>query len=156
MGSSNQSSFGQPISQLGRPASYAAEPFTTGEHGRLMPEPASFHRPLSAGSAYAGGLTVPQNQVYVVHNDSQAAPATIYHEDGAQIVELLPRYAAGASTSRRDGAHDTVSDVRSFSDSGSDGGRTATTDAATLLQGHRRPNMIQKPANGIYSGGPSR
>ena len=198
MGSSNQSSFGQPVSQLGRSPSYAAtetfttgehgglilepasflrllsngsayaggpasqlgrssyaatETFTTGEHGRLNPEPASFLRPLSNGSAYAGGPAVQQNQVYVPHNNSQAPPVAIYRHDGAQIVEPPPRYAAGAPTSRREGAHDALSDVHSFSD-GSDGGRTATTDTATLLQEHRSPSMIKKPANGMYSGGP--
>lgn len=157
MGSSNQSSFGQPVSQLGRSSPYAAEPFTTGEHGRLIPEPASFHRPLARGTAYAGGPAAPQNQVYFAHNDSLAPPVTIYHEDGAQIVELPPSYALGASASRREGAYDALSDVRSFSDgSGSDGGRTATTDTATLFQEHRRPNMIKKPAKGIHSDGANR
>lgn len=156
MGSSNQSSFGQSVSQLGRSSPYAADPFTTGEHGRLNPEPASFRRPLSSSGAYAGGPAAPQNQVYVVHNDSQSPPVTIYHEDGAQIVELPPRYAAGASTSRGDGA-DALSDVRSFNDGGSDGGRTATTDATTLLQEQSRAYyMTKRPANGIYSGGPNR
>ena len=151
MGSSNQSSFGQPVSQLGRSSSYAAtEPFSTGEHGRLIPEPASFLRPLSSGSAYAGGPAAQQN--HVAHNNSQAPPVATYHQDGAQIVEPPPRYAAGAPTSRREGAHDALSDVHSFSD-GSDGGRTATTDTATL-QKHRSPSMIKKPANGMYSGGP--
>jgi hypothetical protein len=155
-GSSNQSSFGQPVSQLGRLSPYAAQPFTTGEHGRLIPEPASFHRPLASGSAYAGGPAALQNQAYVVHNDRQAPPVTIYHEDGAQIVELPPRYAEGASTSRMEGAYDTLSDVRSFSDTGSEGGRTVSTDAATLLQEHRRLNVIKKSANGKYLDGANR
>jgi len=156
MGSSNQSSFGQPVSQLGRSSPYAAEPFRTGEHGRLNPEPASYHRPSSSGTAYAGGPAAPQNQVYVVHNDSQAPPVTIYHQDVTQVVELPPSYAAGASTSRREGAYDAHSDIRTFSDTGSDGSRTATTDAKRL-QEHRRPTMIKKPASSsLYSDGANR
>ena len=32
------------------------------------------------------------NQVYVIHHDSAAAPVTIYHQSGTEIVELPPRY----------------------------------------------------------------
>ncbi|KAF5313561.1 hypothetical protein D9611_010191 [Ephemerocybe angulata] len=33
-----------------------------------------------------------ENKVYVAHHDGNAAPVTIYHEDGTELVELPPRY----------------------------------------------------------------
>jgi hypothetical protein len=128
LGSSNPSS-------MARSSGYAVEPFVMpGEDGRRNELPPGPSRVLSAGST----SHAPQNQVYVVHHDSQAPPVTIYHEDGTQVVELPPRYLAGASS---------PTSARSVSDGRSDGGRTASTsEPPSFLREHRRPTTVKKPA----------
>jgi len=37
--------------------------------------------------------------VYVVHHDGGRAPVTVYTDEGAEVVELPPRYAAGSTSS---------------------------------------------------------
>ena len=119
------------------PSGYSVEPFVMpGEDGRRNEHPPRSSRALSAGST----SHVPQNQVYVVHHDSQAPPVTIYHEDGTQVVELPPRYPAGASS---------PTSARSVSDGRSDGGRTeSASEPSTFLREHRRPAAVKKPAKG--------
>ena len=128
LGSSNPSS---SSNLMGRSSGYAVEPFVMpGEDGRRNELPPGPSRAVSAGN--------PQNQVYVVHHDSQAPPVTIYHEDGTQVVELPPRYPAGASS---------PTSARSVSDTRSDGGRTeSTSEPPSFLQNHRRPTTVKKPA----------
>jgi len=40
-----------------------------------------------------------RQNVYVVHHDGGRAPVTVYTEEGAEVVELPPRYPAGSTTS---------------------------------------------------------
>ena len=55
--------------------------------------PGAAGRTLSSDNSSFGT----QNQIYVVHHDSQDPPVTIYHEDGTRIVELPPRYPVSGS-----------------------------------------------------------
>ncbi|EDR07351.1 uncharacterized protein LACBIDRAFT_298423 [Laccaria bicolor S238N-H82] len=142
LGSSNPSS---ASNYMGRSSGYAVEPFVMpGEDGRRSELPSGPGRALSAGST----SHAPQNQVYVVHHDSQAPPVTIYHEDGTQVVELPPRYLAGASS---------PTSARSVSDTRSDGGRTeSTSEPPSFLREHRRPTTVKKPAKEtIYLSNPT-
>ena len=84
--------------------------------------------------------TTRQNQVYVVHHDSQTPPVTIYHEDGTQIVELPPRYPPSLSPHT-----EVVNENRSASDSRSDGTRSDSTTERIGLQQSRRPTQVRKP-----------
>jgi hypothetical protein len=36
--------------------------------------------------------------VYVVHHDGGRAPVTVYTDEGAEVVELPPRYAPGSTS----------------------------------------------------------
>lgn len=94
-------------------------------------------RPTTANSGGGAG----PSQVYVVHHDAQAAPVTIYHQEGTQIVELPPRYAAG-------GQSDVASEPsRSGSDSRSDASRRETSPSLVLHQ-PRQPGGVLKPQRG--------
>lgn len=155
IGSSNPSSLGHTMGRAGS-SPYHVEPFVMpGEDGRLTHEPLS---PLPLTPSHASTAHEPpfgssshrsQNQIYVVHHDSQAPPVTIYHEDGAQIVELPPRYPTGASSprSQSEGLSDARSVGRSASVNRSDGGRTNATEPPTFLQEQRRPTVARKPAH---------
>ncbi|KAF8973517.1 hypothetical protein BDZ97DRAFT_374532 [Flammula alnicola] len=46
-----------------------------------------FRMPVTSEEGSTG-----QNQVYVLHHDSNASPVTILHQNGTEIVELPPRY----------------------------------------------------------------
>jgi hypothetical protein len=39
-----------------------------------------------------------RQNVYVVHHDGGRAPVTVYTEEGAEVVELPPRYPAGSTS----------------------------------------------------------
>ncbi|KAF8912950.1 hypothetical protein CPB84DRAFT_1957354 [Gymnopilus junonius] len=121
---------------------YQVEPFIMpDEQGRLRDEAVqptqgrvvSTHESIQAPSPH-------QNQVYVVHHDSQVPPVTIYHRDGTQIVELPPRYPP-YSPSQIEG----VSDGRSGSDGRSEGTRTEATETLGLHQ-PRQPAQMRKPS----------
>ncbi|KAF5336834.1 hypothetical protein D9611_003450 [Ephemerocybe angulata] len=79
-----------------------------------------------------------ENKVYVVHHDGNAAPVTIYHEDGTEIVELPPRYPEGNASPPPGAGHS-----RSPIDARSDiTGTTRTSDSQeppAFLQQRRRP-----------------
>lgn len=153
MGSSNPSSLGHTMGRVGS-TPYHVEPFVMpGEDGRLIHEPLSpipfapTHASTAHEPAYGSSSHRSQNQIYVVHHDSQAPPVTIYHEDGTQIVELPPRYPTGASSSSQsEGLSDARSVGRSASVNRSDGGRTNATEPPTFLQEQRRPTVARKPA----------
>jgi len=55
-------------------------------------------------AASASGLSDPADQsarrtnVYVVHHDGGRAPVTVYTEEGAEVVELPPRYPASSTS----------------------------------------------------------
>ncbi|EDR07344.1 uncharacterized protein LACBIDRAFT_298409 [Laccaria bicolor S238N-H82] len=124
---------------------YNIEPFIMpGEEEPLSrqsasPLPGATGRTLSSDNSSFGA----QNQIYVVHHDSQAPPVTIYHEDGTRIVELPPRYPASGS-GRSEGANETRAGRRSTSDSKSDGERADATATQRILREHRRPNVSKK------------
>ena len=100
---------------------YLVEPFA-------MPSPSSDPSvPLLPGSTVRSGVTsqpdgvsasgsdpVDQSSgrrtnVYVVHHDGGRAPVTVYTEEGADVVELPPRYPEGSTSapSESDGSRDT-------------------------------------------------
>jgi hypothetical protein len=99
-----------PLSAGGSGLEYIVEPFA-------MPSPPSdsgaplLGQQLSSAQApdatSASGLTDPADQnaaarrqnVYVVHHDGGRAPVTVYTEEGAEVVELPPRYPANSSSS---------------------------------------------------------
>ena len=106
---------------------------------RASPLPSPASRTLSSDNSSYGA----QNQIYVVHHDSQAPPVTIYHEDGTRIVELPPRYPASGS-GRSEGASESRAGRRSRSDSRSDGERADATATQRILREHRRPTVAKK------------
>jgi len=125
--------------RLGSGLQYQVEPFTMpDEQGRLEDEvvPPTQGRIISTHES----IQAPQNQVYVVHHDSQVPPVIIYHQDGTQIVELPPRYPPYSSSQS-----EVVSESRSGSDSRSDGTRTEATVPLGLHQ-LRQPAQIRKPS----------
>lgn len=61
-------------------------------------------------------------QVYVVHHDGGRAPVTVYTSEGAQVVELPPRYPE-EGTSPRQGESPSATDATSSGGDGSASGR---------------------------------
>lgn len=97
-----------------------------------------------------------QDKVYVVHHDGNAAPVTIYHEDGTEIVELPPRYPEGSAppldqrrpTERGHGPGNPMdgrSDVTS---------RSSETAVPGFLQQQRRPDRPGKQRRPPPNDGP--
>ncbi|KAI0271573.1 hypothetical protein BC834DRAFT_450621 [Gloeopeniophorella convolvens] len=54
-------------------------------------------------SSSAGETQTRRTNVYVVHHDGGRAPVTVYTEEGADVVELPPRYADSGAPLRPDG-----------------------------------------------------
>ena len=59
--------------------------------------------PMPPDALSASGLSEPMDQarrqnVYVVHHDGGRAPVTVYTQEGAEVVELPPRYPAGSTS----------------------------------------------------------
>ncbi|KAL0950688.1 hypothetical protein HGRIS_007466 [Hohenbuehelia grisea] len=120
----------------------------------------AYHDPFGAGAGAGGRPTSvathagPQPQsVYVVHHDGGKAPVTVYVQDGAEVVELPPRYNEGTpgSPGRGEGSH--VGST-SGSDARSGGGRSASDlrsegedgmNVPGFLSQQRRPNQPRKP-----------
>jgi hypothetical protein len=131
--------------RMGPGEGYQVEPF-------VMPDmqghigAASQARPTSAYNSSASGritsvhdsTTSPRpvghGQVYVLHHDSNVPPVTIYHQEGAQIVELPPRYPPMNAPQS-----DALSEGRSISDGRSAGNETTFSDQS------RKPNQVRKP-----------
>jgi hypothetical protein len=61
----------------------------------------------ASGSDPADSRANRQN-VYVVHHDGGRAPVTVYTAEGAEVVELPPRYAAGSTSSPSERESDTT------------------------------------------------
>lgn len=60
--------------------------------------------PTDPSSGSAGGRGSGRTNVYVVHHDGGRAPVTVYTEEGAEVVELPPRYAdADSGSGSQDG-----------------------------------------------------
>jgi len=66
----------------------------------------------SGSSNPSSGSRGARPNVYVVHHDGGRAPVTVYTQEGAEVVELPPRYADGGSSDGRSGS-DGRSDGRS-------------------------------------------
>jgi hypothetical protein len=97
-----------PLAAGGSGLEYIVEPFA-------MPSPPSDPGAPLLGSQQsptapppdatsASGSTDPadparRQNVYVVHHDGGRAPVTVYTEEGAEIVELPPRYPANSTSS---------------------------------------------------------
>lgn len=97
---------------------YIVEPFSVPGSSPSDPSvpllPAGSTSPSSPPDALsASGSSAPtdpssrggRQNVYVVHHDGGRAPVTVYTAEGAEVVELPPRYADGGSSSdgRSDG-----------------------------------------------------
>jgi len=140
---------GNMLGSSNRLSNYNVEPFMMpGEEeplsrGSVSPIPGSAGRTISSDNSSFGA----QNQIYVLHHDSQSPPVTIYHEDGTRIVELPPRYPA-SSSGRSEGANEARARGGSRSDSRSDGERAHATVAQRILRQHRRPTVSKKPSEG--------
>jgi len=92
---------------------YVVEPFA-------MPSPPSDpDAPLLGGSMSPPDATsasgsdpadprANRQNVYVVHHDGGRAPVTVYTAEGAEVVELPPRYAAGSTSSPSERESDTT------------------------------------------------
>lgn len=93
----------EPFSIPGSSSSDPSDPLLPGG----APSPPS--SPPDATSA--SGSTAPtdgrggagRTNVYVVHHDGGRAPVTVYTEEGAEVVELPPRYADSGGSSSQDG-----------------------------------------------------
>jgi len=80
---------------------YQVEPFVMREDGYRDPQtptpastgPASHYS--DPGSQPSTSSQQDRSQVYVVHHDGGRPPVTVYTADGADVVELPPRYADG-------------------------------------------------------------
>jgi len=89
---------------------YIVEPFAMPSSASSDPNvpllPGSAPPTASLQDATSASGSDPQDQsaarrqnVYVVHHDGGRAPVTVYTEEGAEVVELPPRYPAGSTTS---------------------------------------------------------
>lgn len=65
-----------------------------------------------AEPSITSGRRMNRPNVYVVHHDGGRAPVTVYTEEGAEVVELPPRYPAGSTSSPSErGDSDTTREV---------------------------------------------
>jgi hypothetical protein len=62
----------------------------------------------SASGSDPADQSARRQNVYVVHHDGGRAPVTVYTEEGAEVVELPPRYPEGSTTapSESEGSRD--------------------------------------------------
>ena len=56
-----------------------------------------------SGSSDPADQTGRRPNIYVVHHDGGRAPVTVYTEEGAEVVELPPQYAAGSTSTPSEG-----------------------------------------------------
>ncbi|KAH9075772.1 hypothetical protein EDB83DRAFT_2515463 [Lactarius deliciosus] len=82
-----------PLLPGGAPSPPSSPPDATSASGSTAPTDPS------SGGRGGGGRT----NVYVVHHDGGRAPVTVYTEEGAEVVELPPRYADSGGSSSQDG-----------------------------------------------------
>ncbi|KAH9046479.1 hypothetical protein EDB84DRAFT_1558345 [Lactarius hengduanensis] len=81
-----------PLLPGGGPSPPSSPPDATSASGSTAPTDPS------SGRGGAG-----RTNVYVVHHDGGRAPVTVYTEEGAEVVELPPRYADSGGSSSQDG-----------------------------------------------------
>ena len=64
--------------------------------------------PAPADAVSTSGMSDPadgrRTNVYVVHHDGGRAPVTVYTQEGADVVELPPRYPEGSSSASPPGS----------------------------------------------------
>ncbi|KAH9005962.1 hypothetical protein EDB86DRAFT_3071028 [Lactarius hatsudake] len=82
-----------PLLPGGGPSPPSSPPDATSASGSTAPTDSS------VGGRGGAGRT----NVYVVHHDGGRAPVTVYTEEGAEVVELPPRYADSGGSSSQDG-----------------------------------------------------
>jgi len=80
-----------PLLPGGATSPPASPPDATSASGSTAPTD-----PSSGSGGGRGGRT----NVYVVHHDGGRAPVTVYTEEGAEVVELPPRYADSGGSSQ--------------------------------------------------------
>ncbi|KDQ54842.1 hypothetical protein JAAARDRAFT_196237 [Jaapia argillacea MUCL 33604] len=101
----------------------------------------------SSTSRNAGRRNSERPNVYVVHHDGGRAPVTVYADNGAEIVELPPRYLDERSEAGGGGGGSRSE--RAPSDAGrSDGrseGRSEAPSFRTLEPQRRSPGAVRKP-----------
>lgn len=95
----------EPFSMPNTSSSDPSVPLLPGGHVPNVSTPTTA-RPTDAVST--SGLSDPADQrrtnVYVVHHDGGRAPVTVYTQEGADVVELPPRYPEGSSTTSPPGS----------------------------------------------------
>ncbi|KAF8499132.1 hypothetical protein F5888DRAFT_1633638 [Russula emetica] len=70
-----------------------------GNPGVPLPPGGNITNPTtSPGSSDPADQSGRRPNVYVVHHDGGRAPVTVYTEEGAEVVELPPQYAAGSTS----------------------------------------------------------
>ncbi|KAF8641089.1 hypothetical protein AX17_000733 [Amanita inopinata Kibby_2008] len=110
-------------------ANYHIEPFVmpSPEDGRQMtaqlPVPSDTTSPAEsstgANQAAVGNQLVPPGQVYVVHHDGGRPPVTVYHQEGARVIELPPVYDESSPSRSGVGSDGRISAARNESTEGS-------------------------------------
>lgn len=73
------------------------------------PHPQPFAIPVAQEQA---PTPMSNNRVYVLHHDSNRAPVTIIHQDGAEVVELPPAYPESRRQSEAPAGQGIFSPVR--------------------------------------------
>ncbi|KAF8213484.1 hypothetical protein K438DRAFT_1804061 [Mycena galopus ATCC 62051] len=122
--------------------SYVAMQRLQGESGHYQIEPftPAERRNSSYGSEFNGEPHAPSptsgngGNIYVVHHDAGRAPVTVYHQEGAEVVELPPQYIRGSSTND-------LADPPEITVTTED--RTASV--SDIISPPRRPNRPRKP-----------
>ncbi|KAF8995772.1 hypothetical protein BDQ17DRAFT_1412071 [Cyathus striatus] len=126
---------------------FVVEPFLLpGDQGHRM----SFSGASTGEESLAGssqGRQKGKGAVYVMHHDSGRAPITVFHDDGAEVVELPPRYAdGGASSSQTDLLSDNhvSSHGHDEIEARSDSGLVDPSEGPSFLREPRRPDVPRK------------
>jgi hypothetical protein len=97
--------FAMPPATPASPPSDPSDPLLHG--GNAVTSPTSTSRAhtdalSTTGSSEPGDSSGRRGtrNVYVVHHDGGRAPVTVYTDEGAEVVELPPRYAPGSTSTR--------------------------------------------------------
>jgi len=92
--------FAMPTSSPRTPPSDPSDPLL---HGGNVTSQTTISRADATSTSGSSEPTDPSGRrstrnVYVVHHDGGRAPVTVYTDEGAEVVELPPRYAAGSTS----------------------------------------------------------
>lgn len=114
-------------------------------------------RPFPMSEEQEQAPSPPNNQLYVLHHDSNMAPVTILHQEGTNVVELPPVYPYSRRQSEAlPSGQDISSPSPSRTASASSRGPVDLTDQERRESGHynprgpwqpRRPARVRKPSD---------